>query len=201
MEGGQGMFKKGVPVEVLEVKEDEVARFEYKLGELGARGGELVTGTPHVGEVEPPLFQALTAFDSTTKVRVRTHGYTLVFKRPLGPLVLKALNKAAEKVNLSWANLSGANLADANLSAAVMHRAYLSEADLRNADLRGADLSEADLSMAKLNGAYLGAANLRGADLSEANLHGAYLHEAIYEHSTILPEGFDPEEAGMVLVE
>ncbi len=84
MEGGQGMFKKGVPVEVLEVKEDEVARFEYKLGELGARGGELVTGTPHVGEVEPPLFQALTAFDSTTKVRVSTHGYTLVVKRPLG---------------------------------------------------------------------------------------------------------------------
>ena len=43
--------------------------------------------------------------------------------------------------------------------------------------------------------------DLREADLSEANLHSAYLHEAIYEHSTKFPEGFDPESAGMVLVE
>ncbi len=84
MEKGEGMFKKGVPVEVLEVKGRKAEGFEYKLGELGAQGWELVTETPHVSEVEPPLFQALTAFDSTTKGRVRTHGYTLVFKRPLG---------------------------------------------------------------------------------------------------------------------
>ncbi len=83
MEKEEGMFKKGVPVEVLEVKEEEPEDFEYKLDELGARGWELVTETPHVSEVEPPIFQALTAFDSTTKGRVRTHGYTLVFKRPI----------------------------------------------------------------------------------------------------------------------
>ena len=83
------------------------------------------------------------------------------------------------------------DLSEADLSMAKLNGANLSEANLSRADLRGADLSAA----------YLGAANLRGADLSEANLHGAYLHEAIYEHSTILPEGFDPEEAGMVLVE
>ena len=77
-------FKKGVPVEVLEVKDEKLKRFELKLGELGARGWELVTETPHVSEVEPPVFQALTAFDSTTQGRVRTHGYTLVFKRPSG---------------------------------------------------------------------------------------------------------------------
>ena len=80
----EARFKKGVPVEVLEVQGYEVEGFEYKLHELGAHGWELVTETPHVSEVEPPLFQALTAFDSTTKGRVRTHGYTLVFKRPLG---------------------------------------------------------------------------------------------------------------------
>jgi len=83
------------------------------------------------------------------------------------------------------------DLREADLSMAKLHGATLAGADLRKADLRGADLSAA----------YLGAANLRGADLSEANLHGAYLHEAIYEHSTKFPEGFDPESAGMVLEE
>jgi|ETNmetMinimDraft_13_1059891.scaffolds.fasta_scaffold278667_1 hypothetical protein len=96
MEGGEGMFQKGVPVEVLEVKGEGVEDFEHKLDELGAHGWELVTETPHVSEVEPPLFQALTAFDSTTKGRVRTHGYTLVFKRPIDEAEAKEYLAAIE---------------------------------------------------------------------------------------------------------
>ena len=75
---------KKVPKEVLQVTGDDLQYLEVKLNELGARGWELVTETPHISEVEPPIFQALTAFDSTTSVRVKTHGYTLVFKRPSG---------------------------------------------------------------------------------------------------------------------
>ena len=78
------MFNKRIPREVLEVRGDPEAYLEEKLDELGAAGWELVTETPHVSEVEPPIFARLTAFDSTRKGRVRTDGYTPVFKRPLG---------------------------------------------------------------------------------------------------------------------
>jgi hypothetical protein len=61
-----------------------------------------------------------------------------------------------------------------------------SGADLREADLHRTDLSEADL---------------QGANLSGANLSEADLREARYDSDTKFPEGFDPEAAGMVLVE
>ena len=83
MEGAKG-FKKGTPTEVLELEDKQLNYFTKGLNELGAAGWELVTETPHVSEVEPPVLMALTAFDSTTSGRVRTYGYTLVFKRPLG---------------------------------------------------------------------------------------------------------------------
>ena len=35
MEKEEGMFKKGVPLELLEVREEEPEDFEYKLDELG----------------------------------------------------------------------------------------------------------------------------------------------------------------------
>ena len=82
MEGAKG-FKKGTPTEVLEVKDEKLRYFKTGLNKLGSRGWELVTETPHVSEVEPPVLSALTSFDSTTHGRVTTHGYTLVFKRLL----------------------------------------------------------------------------------------------------------------------
>jgi len=57
---------------------------------------------------------------------------------------------------------------------------------LKGANLAGIDLSEA---------------NLREANLHGADLYGADLSGAKYNKSTKFPEGFDPEEAGMVLVE
>ena len=57
---------------------------------------------------------------------------------------------------------------------------------LIKADLQGIDLSGADLYKA----------NLTGANLSRANLR-----EAKYDKHTKFPDGFDPEAAGMVLVE
>jgi uncharacterized protein YjbI with pentapeptide repeats len=55
--------------------------------------------------------------------------------------------------------------------------------------------------MAYLNGANLSRANLSKADLLGANLTGADLRGARYDKDTIFPKGFDPEAAGMVLVE
>ena len=73
----------------------------------------------------------------------------------------------------------------------------LSEANLSKADLQGARLSQADLWFANLSEAALGGANLRDADLSNAR----YSNLESDDVDTKFPDGFDPEEAGMVLVE
>ena len=65
------------------------------------------------------------------------------------------------------------------------------EANLRDANLIGADL----------NGADLRGADLRGSDMSTANLVGTILYESKYNNATRWPDGFDPQEAGAVLVE
>jgi uncharacterized protein YjbI with pentapeptide repeats len=47
----------------------------------------------------------------------------------------------------------------------------------------------------------LNGADLRGVDLGGANLRGANLEEANYNKDTVWPAGFDPEEAGAILLE
>ena len=73
-----------VALEVLKVGKEDVAAFDIKLDELGSRGWELVTETPHVSEELPGLFAALTSVYSTISGRVTTEGYRLVLKRPSG---------------------------------------------------------------------------------------------------------------------
>lgn len=73
-------------------------------------------------------------------------------------------------------------------------------ADLRGADLSVADLSGANLSLAKLIEADLRGACLYGADLDGAELNGAkYCRDSQFE--TIFPDGFNPEEHGMIEVD
>ncbi len=82
-----------------------------------------------------------------------------------------------EGANLSGARLTGANLEGANLSGARLTGSYLTRASLTGANMRGADLSDA----------LMRGANLRGADLSDANLVGA-----LWDVSTIWPDGYTP---------
>ena len=122
-------------------------------------------------------------------------------------LTLAHLREAnLREAHLNGAHLSRADLREADLNRAYLNRAHLNGAHLREANLAGADLSRADLREANLNGAnltlaHLREANLNGADLREANLNGADLREAnlrraIYDSSTVWPEGFDPDAAG-----
>jgi fructose-1,6-bisphosphatase/inositol monophosphatase family enzyme len=108
---------------------------------------------------------------------------------------------------LSGANLAGANLAGANLAGANLSGALLLGADLRGAnlvgadlsgalllgaDLRGANLEGADLSGAVLAFAQLPGADLPGADLREAELADAGLAAAMFDDTTIWPDGSPP---------
>ena len=72
----------------------------------------------------------------------------------------------------------------------------LTSADLRKAKLREADLSKTNLSMANLSEADLSEANLSEADLYQTDLTGAK-----YTVHTIWPDGFDPNEAGAIVVD
>ena len=56
------------------------------------------------------------------------------------------------------------------------------------------------LDSADLEGLDLSGAKLSGANLTGANLTGAGLSGAKYNKSTKFPDGFDPQETGMVLV-
>ena len=68
--------------------------------------------------------------------------------------------------------------------------------DLSGRDLSGLNLAYAKLQKTNLSGADLSDTKLEGADLSGANLAGAK-----YTANTTWPEGFEPEEAGAVLVD
>ena len=77
-------------------------------------------------------------------------------------------------------------------------------ADLSGACLCGADLEDADLQDANLSNANLGVSGigtsvrLEGANLREALLAGTILARALYDASTVFPEGFDPAASGMI---
>lgn len=120
--------------------------------------------------------------------------------------------------NLETFSLEGAYMAGANLRGVNLSNAYLPGVNLFGADLSGADLSKnqlwwANLSEANLSGADLSGADLFGTDFSRADLRGANLSgailggrdftppqltEAVYDNTTIWPEGFDPTAAGAI---
>ena len=69
-----------------------------------------------------------------------------------------------------------------------------------NASLQATTLIGANLMDAYLVGTHLEEADLRGANLEGADLLGAYLGGATYDKNTVWPDGFNPKEAGAILV-
>jgi uncharacterized protein YjbI with pentapeptide repeats len=103
---------------------------------------------------------------------------------------------------LQGLDLTGATLYWASLGDADLSFANLSDADLRGAMLyrtvcRGTKLCRANLGRDNLNGR----TDLKGADLSTADLTNAILKDAVYDHDTKFPPGFDPGAAGMTHVQ
>lgn len=82
-------------------------------------------------------------------------------------------------INFEGANLRRASLRGASLVEANLHRTFAPEADFGGADLTAANLQRANLRLANFCGA-----NLYGATLWGANLHGA-----VFDTTTILPDG------------
>jgi hypothetical protein len=110
--------------------------------------------------------------------------------------------------DLSYGKLEGSSFVAANLEAAFcfytsLKRANLFETNLCKAKLQLANLGEAylmyanledaDLEKANLGATYLGEANLKGANLS-----GAIIVGALYNTSTVWPDGFSPQTYGAI---
>ena len=128
-----------------------------------------------------------------------------------------------KEANLRGADLKAADLEGTNLAGASLNEANLAGAFLWGANLRGVDLSEANLAGADLEGAKLSSAILVGANLNEiSNLETTVLTGAFYTKKssfklcrvfnptiyldqghcdTKFPTSFNPETAGMILIE
>jgi uncharacterized protein YjbI with pentapeptide repeats/membrane protein implicated in regulation of membrane protease activity len=114
-------------------------------------------------------------------------------------LLLASLNDTVLwGVNAEGARLYGASLEGAALKGANLKSAGLTGANLKDAGLHSADLSGADLTGANLEGAGLEGANLEGANLQGANMRGAVMLNALYDETTIWPNGFDAAAQGAV---
>ena len=94
------------------------------------------------------------------------------------PLLNEDLSDRTNQLSLMAANLRAANLCGTNLSYVELDGANLEGADLRHASLRGANL---------------GGANLRGADMRYCDVF-----DALYDHATRWPDGFNFVEAGAI---
>jgi uncharacterized protein YjbI with pentapeptide repeats len=116
------------------------------------------------------------------------------------------------RADFSGANLTETSFARANLYGAIFQKANLTKARLSGASLKNADLTQANLQQATLQFANFARANLTAADFSGADLRGADLSavaldyfkqnttnfaSAIYDQSTLFPEGVDPVELGL----
>ncbi|MBE9006575.1 pentapeptide repeat-containing protein [Fortiea sp. LEGE XX443] len=99
--------------------------------------------------------------------------------------------------DFSYANLTNANLNQAQLSYAQFLASQLTNIKLNKAILSSANLFGSDLTNADLTGANLGGANLNAVNLSGAKLQGTQLQKAIYDHRTIFPSNFNPQEQGL----
>lgn len=95
------------------------------------------------------------------------------------------------KANLQWSNLSEAELSSAHLNQANLSNANLTNGSLMGSFLTGANLSNASLSGAMLNGAWMNGVDFRGTNLQQAE----------YTDQTHFDLGFDPDAAGMILVD
>jgi uncharacterized protein YjbI with pentapeptide repeats len=103
---------------------------------------------------------------------------------------------------LWWAELENENLSSINLSASNVSFAHLASTNLQNADLAFTLFVGADLHAANVSNANLFYADISDADLSGvASWESAFWLATRYNENTILPEGMNPEQYGMIFTE
>ena len=120
-------------------------------------------------------------------------------------LIPKLIGLADSNINLRFANLSNVNFSGLDLRRVNLVGSDLTKANLTATDLEGVDLSEIDLTATDLT-----RANLVGANLQNSIIEAPYLGtvsvmktklvKSLYDEKTMFPDGFKPEDAGMMKV-
>ena len=99
--------------------------------------------------------------------------------------------------DFTGSDLYGSTLDETNMSCCKMQGVDLRNSYIDGVCFRGADLGNARLSRNELGGGLM----LCAADFTDANLDGADFSGAIYDAATVFPEGFDPDQRGMIKLE
>ena len=97
--------------------------------------------------------------------------------------------------NFIKCNMHGVNFRDANMEGVKFCDTLLRSANFRNANLRDAHFNQANLLSADLS-----SANLCGVNFNNTKLPDYKLKNAVYDHKTIFPEGFDPRDPKFGLI-
>jgi hypothetical protein len=122
------------------------------------------------------------------------HGTTLIgvdfWKANLTSAYLQ--RATLRKAKITSADLTSAWMDDADLEGAILMFSNLAETRLPGANLKGAKFYDAKLKKTRLQ-----RADLRGADFGGATLEELYLEGAVYDDSTVWPEGFSPPDGAI----
>ena len=112
-----------------------------------------------------------------------------------------------EGMSFSRSDLSGSDFSGSDLYGSILDETNMSQCKMQGVDFRysyidevsfcGADLRNARFSRDEVGGVL----RLRAVDFTGANLEGADFSDAIYDAATVFPEGFDPEQRGMIKLE
>ena len=104
--------------------------------------------------------------------------------------------------DLRNANLPGINLTGTKFNGRDLSGIKINMGNLTRTDLRNVNFTDAELTMTIFNGADARGAIFNGADLRRsADLPYADLRGAKYNKTTRFPDGFDPKQEGMILVD
>jgi hypothetical protein len=174
---------------IAEILSSYIRQHAPRLAEDGAP-----VGSPEARRI--PAHLQIRAADVQAALTVLARGTV----RPEGQERLRLLGADLRRANLGKAQLAGADLEGAHLGWSWLRLAQLEGTDLTDANLQEADLAGANLEGAELVGANQNGAHLQGASLLRADLDGARLDGAVADQKTTWPEGFDPQQAGVVVM-
>jgi len=106
------------------------------------------------------------------------------------------IQSSFDSANFQNSNLVNSAFSSSSFQMADFRDANLQETEMNYSRLRNAVFDGADLSHVKIY-----STDLDGADFRNADLSGITLTKSFYNSSTRFPEGFEPSQAGALLME
>ncbi len=113
-------------------------------------------------------------------------------------------NRSFKNQQLDCSIFTRTNLENVNFENTYLHKSYFNGAFMpyvkmnEKTDCSHCNFNNAWLCNSKLNSANMYKSNFIGANLSGADINNANMKNAVFDYTTEFPNGFNPEEAGMI---